>query len=182
MKPQPAAEEAKGAKIDKWVPTSCWLCVEGPDLLRVHVVNDVVVNIEGNAELPSCDELTPNQGRICPKPYGLIQKLYNPFRLKNPMKRTSPEKGRGIDPKWVEISWEEALELVAEKLKQVRASDSRRLAATFPTVQNRPISPSIWAAFNSAFGPTQQLVGGGQCPLRYGRAHVWKYNSRRVPV
>ncbi|MFC2039713.1 molybdopterin-dependent oxidoreductase, partial [Chloroflexota bacterium] len=133
-------------------------------MIRVQVVDGVVVNIEGNAELPDFEELTPGQGRVCPKPYGLIQKLYNPYRLKNPVKRTNPEKGRGIDPGWVEISWDEALDLVAEKLKQVRASDSRKLSVDDIGPQKR-LTLRDFGAFTRAFGPTQTLMSGtsGKC-------------------
>jgi len=34
---------------------------------------------------------------------------YDPDRVKVPMKRTNPVKGRGVDPKWVPITWDEAL-------------------------------------------------------------------------
>ena len=36
------------------------------------------------------------------------------------MKRTNPEKGRGIDPKFVPISWDEALDIVADKMMELR--------------------------------------------------------------
>ena len=36
----------------------------------------------------------PAGGRVCVKAYGLIQKTYNPDRIKSPMKRTNPNKGR----------------------------------------------------------------------------------------
>ncbi len=163
MKALPVVQKAKPLKKGNWVPTMCWLCVEGPDLLRVRVVDGVAVSIEGNATLPGYDELTPNQGRICTKPFGLIQKVYNPYRLKNPVKRTNPQKGRGIDPGWVEVTWEEALDMVAERLKQIRATDSRKLIVNFPTVQNRMHSDFTLTAFFDAFGPTQKLVGGGSC-------------------
>ena len=32
-----------------------------------------------------------------------IMNLYNPYRVKAPMKRTNPEKGLNVDPGWVEI-------------------------------------------------------------------------------
>ena len=53
------------------------------------------------------------------------------------MKRTNPQKGRDEDPGFVPISWDEALDLVADKLKAVRAagltdeSGYPRVAASF---------------------------------------------------
>ena len=36
------------------------------------------------------------------------------------MKRTNPKKGRGEDPKFVPISWDEALGTVADKMMELR--------------------------------------------------------------
>ena len=36
------------------------------------------------------------------------------------MKRTNPMKGRGVDPKFVAISWDEALDTVADKMIELR--------------------------------------------------------------
>ena len=43
--------------------------------------------------------------------------LYNPYRVKTPLKRTNPQKGPDIDPGLVEISWEEAIDTVAKRLR-----------------------------------------------------------------
>jgi anaerobic selenocysteine-containing dehydrogenase len=48
------------------------------------------------------------------------QQVYDPDRIKVPMKRTNPAKGRGIDPKFVPISWDEALNTVADKMMELR--------------------------------------------------------------
>ncbi len=60
------------------------------------------------------------EGKLCVKGYSGVRLLYDPGRLKQPMKRTNPEKGVGIDPGWVAISWDEALDLTASQLKNVR--------------------------------------------------------------
>ncbi len=144
---------------DAWLPTYCWLCAMGPCLIKVHRVDGVAVNVEGNLDDPSFAELARNRGRICPKPYGMVEKVYNPHRVKGPMKRTNPEKGRNVDPKWVEISWEEALDTVAEKLKAARAKGSMRVATTLTNIGKLGML-GTWAPFYMAFGPMQDLRGG----------------------
>ena len=42
------------------------------------------------------------------------------------MKRTNPKKGRDEDPGFVPISWDEALDIVADKLKAARAKGLHR--------------------------------------------------------
>ena len=53
----------------------------------------------------------------------MLQQLYDPDRIKVPMKRTNPEKGRGIDPKFVPITWDEALDIVADKMMELRKAN-----------------------------------------------------------
>ena len=145
-------------KEDVWIPTLCESqCADAPCLLRVHRVDGVAVGVEPNTQLEDFEHQVKNQGRLCPKSFGVIQKIYNPDRIKGPLKRMNPEKGRGIDPKWVEISWDEALDAIAKKLKRVRADDSRKLADGGGIGAMRQAG---WRPFFQAFGPTQSLIGG----------------------
>ncbi len=43
-------------------------------------------------------------------------RLYDPQRVKTPLKRTNPKKGPNEDPRWKPISWEEAFEIVVGEL------------------------------------------------------------------
>ncbi|MDP2646806.1 MAG: molybdopterin-dependent oxidoreductase [Desulfobacterales bacterium] len=110
------AQDRKSKK-GKWVPTYCFQCNAGPDLARVYCVDGVATKVEGNIDFLDKD---PSKARVCVKAYGLIQKLYNPHRIKGPLKRTNPKKGRDEDPGWVEISWDEALDMVAARFRAVR--------------------------------------------------------------
>lgn len=67
-----------------------------------------------------------NKG-ICPKGASGSFNTYNPYRIKAPLKRTNPKKGPNEDPGWVEISWQEALNEVADRLKKIRKDDPRKL-------------------------------------------------------
>ena len=113
--PQPGQPEE-----DVWVPSACGMCYSQCGI-KVHRVNGVVVKIEGNPDFPH------NWGRLCAKGHAAIMSLYDPSRVRTPLKRTNPEKGIGVDPKWVEIGWEEAIDLVADKLeRQVRDAEDKR--------------------------------------------------------
>ena len=61
-----------------------------------------------------------NHGYCCPRGHLIPQQMYDPDRIKVPMKRTNPAKGRGIDPKFVPITWDEALNIVADKMMELR--------------------------------------------------------------
>src|SRR5574338_1673209 len=100
------------------VPTYCYQCVAGPDLLTVDVCGGVATVVEPNFAAAA---IHPGGGKVCVKAYGLVQKTYNPNRVSQPMKRTNPKKGRDEDPGFVPISWDEALDIVGAKLREIRA-------------------------------------------------------------
>ena len=94
------------------VPTYCYQCVAGPDLLTVKVVDGVATEIEPNF---CAADVHPGGGKVCVKAYGLVQKTYNPNRVLQPMKRTNPKKGRDEDPGFAPISWDEAFDLISAR-------------------------------------------------------------------
>ncbi|MFQ6093845.1 MAG: molybdopterin-dependent oxidoreductase, partial [bacterium] len=105
--------EAEAEAEDVWIKSICVNCVNFCGI-QVHRVNGVVVRIDGDPDHPY------NLGRLCPKGNSGIMQLYHPYRLKVPLKRTNPEKGIGVDPKWVEISWDEVYDIAAEKIRATR--------------------------------------------------------------
>lgn len=94
-----------------WVPSVCQLCPAECGL-RVRTVGGLAVKIEGNPFNPN------NQGRTCPKGQAGLQLLYNPDRLRAPLKRVG-SRGEG---RWQTISWDEAIEAVAARLRDMRLS------------------------------------------------------------
>ncbi len=128
---------AKGKMLEKIIPeataatrggetyvnSTCRQC-PGRCGIRVRVVNGKAVKIETNPLAPINNYVDgPNKGigGLCPKGAAGIWHLYDPDRIKGPMKRTNPIKGIGADPKFVPISWDEALNDVAGRLKKLRA-------------------------------------------------------------
>jgi anaerobic selenocysteine-containing dehydrogenase len=94
---------------DKIVPGACLLCSSGCGILA-RVADGRVVKLEGNPMHPI------NSGVLCPKGQAAPELLYNPDRLTGPMKRTG-KRGAG---QWQKISWDEAVQSVADKLKASR--------------------------------------------------------------
>jgi phenylacetyl-CoA:acceptor oxidoreductase len=147
------------------VPTYCYNCVAGPDLLTVKVVDGVALGIGPNF---GGEGIHPGEGRPCVKAYGLIQKTYHPGRILTPMRRTNPRKGRDEAPGFVPISWDEALDTVAGKLVSIRErgltdeAGMPRVAVTFGH-GGTPINyMGTFPAFLSAFGPVDFSFGSGQ--------------------
>ncbi len=158
------------------LPTYCYQCVAGPDLLTVKVVNGVATEVEPNF---CAAELHPGGGKVCIKAYGLVQKTYNPHRVRTPMKRTNPNKGRDEDPRFVPISWDEALSLVAEKLNAIRAaglldeSGYPKVAASFGGGGTPQSYMGSFPAFLAAWGPVDMGFGSGQGVKCYHSEHLY---------
>ncbi|MDT3686273.1 MAG: molybdopterin-dependent oxidoreductase [Pseudorhodoplanes sp.] len=161
---------------EKFVSTYCYQCVAGPDLLKVRVENGVATQVVPNF---SAAEIHPAGGKACVKAFGLIQKTYNPHRVLQPMKRTNPKKGRGEDPGFVPISWDEALDLVAEKLRAVRAAGLLdeagypRVAASFGGGGTPTAYMGTLPAFLAAWGPVDMSFGSGQGVKCYHSEHLY---------
>ncbi|GAB4360172.1 MAG: hypothetical protein Kow006_29840 [Gammaproteobacteria bacterium] len=158
------------------IPTYCYQCVAGPDFLTVKVVDGVATEVEPNFETCS---VTPSNGKVCVKAYGLIQKLYNPNRILTPMKRTNPKKGRNEDPKFVPISWDEALDTIANRIKEVHAkgptdeSGYPRIAASFGGGGTPTYYMGTLPAFLASLGPIDFGFGSGQGVKCYHSEHLY---------
>ncbi len=165
--------ETKGVRI---VPTYCYQCVAGPDLLTVKVEDGVATEVEPNF---CAADIHPGGGKVCVKAYGLVQKTYNPHRVRTPMKRNNPLKGRDQDPGFVPISWEEAFGLIEEKLNAVRAngildeSGYPRVAASFGGAGTPQSYMGTLPAFLSAWGPVDMGFGSGQGVKCYHSEHLY---------
>jgi len=139
---------------DKWVKTTCGRCY-GACAQRIHVINGVAVKIEGEP-----DSTKGASGGVCAKGAAALQVLYDPNRINVPLRRTNPEKGIGVDPKWKEISWEEALDEIAPKMKRIMNENPRKLGWQFipARVQQGIFGDTQWKA---AFGGMSMAGGGG---------------------
>ncbi len=102
---------------DQWLPTVCGQCPAGCGIM-VRVVDGRAVKIDGLPSHPS------NRGKTCPKGQNGLQVLYDPDRIRGPMKRTG-ERGAGD---WQAVSWEEAIAEVASRLSDLRASGEPHMA------------------------------------------------------
>jgi molybdopterin-containing oxidoreductase family molybdopterin binding subunit len=139
--------QAAMTQEDCWIPTTCGVCYS-VCALKVHRVNGTVIKIEGNPDSST------NQGKLCPRGVSGIMTLYNPHRVDVPLKRTNPEKGLRVDPGWVEISWEEALDTIAARLEKISQEDPRKLllTGTVTTQDEVPFAKIFAMAFGTPNG------------------------------
>ena len=132
---------AAGANGERWVPTVCMGCYNCCGI-KVRSAGGKVVDVVGDPKAPN------SLGHICAKGKARFFDLYNPNRVTTPLRRRNPEKGIGVDPQWEPISWDEALDEVADRLAKVRAEDPRGLVIAHFDLPAYGISK----AFGEAFG------------------------------
>ena len=115
-------ETEEGVQI---VRSVCLMCHSACGI-QAKVVDGVLVKVDGNpyhpnAALPSerLPYSTPTEqadlvrGHNCVKSQAAVQTVYDPYRLRNPLKRVGP-RGSG---QWQEISWKQALDEIADRLR-----------------------------------------------------------------
>ena len=145
---RPASVNA--ATVQK-ITTCCGICSPACGL-QATVEDGVVKFIEG---LPGDAH---GEGHLCGKGAAGAGFLYDPDRLKYPMKRTNPRKGFDEDPGWVRITWQEALDTIAAKMKtsiDTYGTESL-LFVTLP-------APDLLARFINAMGVVNRIDHRDEC-------------------
>jgi len=113
----------------KEILTDCTLCYHSCGI-RVLVKDGKAIKVEGLESHPL------NKGKLCPKGEAMLENIYSPHRLKYPMK-----KGKGG---WERISWNQALDEIAEKLLSLK----------------RLYGPTVLGVFNGSVGVENlEMVG-----------------------
>ncbi|MCC6779154.1 MAG: molybdopterin-dependent oxidoreductase [Hyphomicrobiales bacterium] len=101
------AETARNAVLK----SVCRSCHGGCGVL-LHVEEGRLVKVEGDRDSPL------NHGRLCPIGTVTVDLVYHPDRLQHPLRRSGP-RGSG---QWQRITWDEALEEIAQRLLAIRAT------------------------------------------------------------
>jgi len=96
-----------------WRSTTCQGCTSWC-AVQVHTEDGRATKVRGN---PGSKV---NAGNICVRGHLSLQEVYDPDRIKTPMKRTNPNKGVNEDPGFVPISWDEATSLIADRIIALR--------------------------------------------------------------
>ena len=109
-----------GTDGDKVIPTFCELCFWKCGVLA-HVKDGVVTKITGNPKHPL------SRGKLCPRGAGGTGLLYDPDRLKKPLIRVE-KRGEQV---FREAGWDEALDLIAQKMLGIRERHGPEAMALF---------------------------------------------------
>lgn len=142
-------------KEGTWHYTNCAGCYANCGI-KVLVKDGVMVKIEGIQESDM-----GARGGVCGKGAAMLMSYYDPNRCNYPVKRTNPRKGLYEDPKWERISWDEALDTITERLKEIKKRDPNRLLVSGTPSPGSCFSLGIsWLGFWFAFGCFNVAPGG----------------------
>src|SRR5215216_3242819 len=132
--------------LDYWKASTCAMCEGGCGIVvrtREHKAN----KIEGNPLHPV------NRGALCARGQAGLQVLYNPDRIRGPLKRTG-ERGSG---QFAEISWDEAIKTLAEKLREIKAQ-GRAGSTNFITGDEMGVTAHSAERFMNAYASKRSVV------------------------
>ncbi len=143
--------------------TTCYMCacrcgIE-VTLRRGADGRERVRHIQGNRAHPV------NKGVICAKGSAGAMQHHSPARLRAPLRRVGP-RGEG---KFEEITWEEALSTVADRLRRIRETDPKRLAFFTGRDQSQGLT-GFWA---QQFGTPNYAAHGGFCSVNMAAAGLY---------
>jgi anaerobic dimethyl sulfoxide reductase subunit A len=150
--PAAAAAAAAGAKI---ITQSCMVNCGSRCVVKAHVVDGKIVRM--STDDSGSDEYGNHQIRACLRGRALRQRVYAPDRLKYPMIRTGV---RG-EAKFRRASWDEALDLIATKLKDVKARyGNESIYLHYATGQLGGTVSKSWPPGQSAIARLMNCYGG----------------------
>jgi anaerobic selenocysteine-containing dehydrogenase len=135
----------------KIVKTVCGMCNRQSCGMEVIVENGKVVDLRGNKEFPV------NRGALCVKGLAAKEHLYNPSRLKYPMKKE--------DNSWKQISWDEALSTIAKKLKETKQEYGAESFAVFHGCEQLGETSYFIRRFMNVYGSPNLVTVGSMCSL-----------------
>jgi thiosulfate reductase / polysulfide reductase chain A len=113
------AQSAERKGIRK-IPTFCDICFWKCGAIA-YVRDGKLWKIEGNPLDPL------SRGRLCPRGTGGVGAHYDPDRLRAPLIRTQ-ERGKEM---WKEVTWDEALGYIAEKMQKIKSQYGPESVAAF---------------------------------------------------
>lgn len=143
----------------EWITAACWHNCGGRCLNKAYVADGVVIRQKTDDTHPDSPDFPQQRG--CARGRSHRKMVLGADRLKYPMKRKNWEPGggqkelRGKD-EWVRISWDEALDIVADEIKRIKEKYG---------------NASIFAPAGGSGGdmePLRLLNSYGGCTTRWG--------------
>jgi len=148
-----------GAKVER-KNTTCYMCACRCGI-RVTLVDGEVRYIQGNPDHPL------NKGVICAKGSSGIMKQYSPARITKPLRRkASADRG---ESEFEEISWDEAFDIMEERLSHLRKTDPKK----FAFFTGRDQMQALTGIFARQYGTPNYAAHGGFCSVNMAAGMIY---------
>lgn len=135
-------------EADRVVPGGCNICFNCCST-KFHFKGDKLVRVTGNDEDPVL------KGKVCPKSQMTLQLYHNDKRLTRPLKRVG-ERGEG---RFEPISWDQALDEIAERLRKIRADWGPEALALYVGTRTGIVTRNAYAHLFSQMWGTPNIEG-----------------------
>ncbi len=145
----------------------CGMCLNACGMIA-RVENGVVTKLDPNPKF------LKSRGMLCARGNAGIQQLYDPDRLKYPMLR----KGARGEGKWERISWEQAMDLTAEKFRAISEKHTR-CGVLFTPGSDTQSTFVHW--FAEVFGSYNIATHESSCLLSRNRAYLDTFGEVPFP-
>jgi anaerobic selenocysteine-containing dehydrogenase len=130
--------------------TACYGCPVFACFIKVYIEDGKIVKVERDAERPGVEcrrGFLDNGGRA------MIEYHYSPLRLNYPLKRVGE---RGAN-KWQRISWDQALDEIAAKLKELKEKYGPHCVAVMTGTAHHSDNNWLPWRFHVAFGSVNHM-------------------------
>ena len=126
--------------------TFCDICAPGTHCgVTCYVKDGRIIKVEGTTGHPT------NRGKLCARGLAARDYVYRKDRIQTPLKRVG-EKGEG---KFVPISWDEALDTIAQKLNTIK-------------LESGPHATAFYSGYNKWYRPFLQRLSYAYGSVNYG--------------
>lgn len=173
QQPQPAGDEitftrqSAALQPDQIVDSACQFC-NSLCRLKVHLKSGRVIDILGEPDDPV------QAGNFCVKGPMMTQLVYNRYRLTTPLKRVAGEKG-SPDSQFAPISWDEALDTIAQKFLALRDAGQARAIANKTSGRLARGTGSLVNRYFTLLGSPNDTDVGPVCNDAGGNALAWTF-------
>ena len=147
--------------------STCDMCFNKCGLIA-RVEKGVVKKLDPNPKF------LKSRGMLCARGNAGIKQLYDPDRLKTPLLR----KGARGEGRWQRLSWPEALDLAADKLKTI-GEKYTRCGVLF--MAGTDLQSSFVNRFASVFGSYNVISHESNCLLSRNRAFLDTFGEMPIP-
>lgn len=130
---------------------------------------DVELKDQRILEVRGVDADRVQRGGLCVKADLMTELVYNPHRLRSPMKRVSGEKG-SPDSRFVAVSWDEAYAIIARKLLEIRDQGDAQAVANKTSGRMPRGAGDVIARFFALYGSPNATDVGPVCNDAGGNA------------